>query len=303
MLDFRHIDAFRAVMKASNMVQAAKMVGISQPAISRLIAEMERETELVLFDRTSGRLRPLDAAKQLLEEVDRRYAGLEAIRQYARSLKDQERPPLVFGAVTSFAIGFAARAVKRFSCLENAAKVQIEMASSSLIRDLVSASKCDVALVTAGIDLSTVASKPFAKIDLVLAVPANDPMAKLPLITAAMLRERHLISHRYDDMVSWGLWQLFSEHDLHDRVVAETVYSANLCALVREGVGVGFVHPIAALDFVADGIVLRKFEQSLPIETILIRNHGVMPETVDSFAQELTLTLAEALADIEKLLQ
>jgi DNA-binding transcriptional LysR family regulator len=63
--------------------KAAELIGLSQPGISRLIAELERSTELTLFNRDKGRLDPSEEAQALFEEVKRRYAGLEGLREFA----------------------------------------------------------------------------------------------------------------------------------------------------------------------------------------------------------------------------
>ena len=53
---YRQLEAFRAVMLAGSMTQAAEMLSISQPAVSRLIACLEQDLDFALFRRRRGRL-------------------------------------------------------------------------------------------------------------------------------------------------------------------------------------------------------------------------------------------------------
>jgi DNA-binding transcriptional LysR family regulator len=55
----RQLEAFRATMLASTTSGAAVLLGLLQPAVSRLIGRLGRELRLTLFDRSKGRLVPM----------------------------------------------------------------------------------------------------------------------------------------------------------------------------------------------------------------------------------------------------
>ena len=50
-MNYRQIEAFHAVMITESMTLAGKMLFISQPAVSRLIIELEEEIGFKLFER------------------------------------------------------------------------------------------------------------------------------------------------------------------------------------------------------------------------------------------------------------
>ncbi|POO72177.1 transcriptional regulator, partial [Bacillus subtilis] len=50
-MNFRQLEAFRAVMLTGSMTGAGHAMSISQPAVSRLIHDLEHELKLVLFQR------------------------------------------------------------------------------------------------------------------------------------------------------------------------------------------------------------------------------------------------------------
>lgn len=57
-MDVRQIEAFHAVMTSGTTARAAQVLRISQPAVSKAIASLERAVGFALFDREKGRLVP-----------------------------------------------------------------------------------------------------------------------------------------------------------------------------------------------------------------------------------------------------
>ena len=49
-LRFRQLQAFHAIIQTGTVVGAAEMLGISQPGVSNLISQLERQTGLKLFE-------------------------------------------------------------------------------------------------------------------------------------------------------------------------------------------------------------------------------------------------------------
>src|SRR3546814_2484088 len=76
-MNFRQIEAFRTVIACGTTTRAAEILRISQPAISRLLADLERTTKLKLFDRGKGRIRPTAEGLAFYDEVQRAFIGLE----------------------------------------------------------------------------------------------------------------------------------------------------------------------------------------------------------------------------------
>ena len=63
MLSQRALEAFQAVMTTGSVSAAAGVLAVSQPAVSRLLRDLETRTGLVLFTRLGNRVIPTDAAR------------------------------------------------------------------------------------------------------------------------------------------------------------------------------------------------------------------------------------------------
>ncbi len=84
MRDLTALQSFVAVVDGGSIAQAAAATGYSAPAISRHIAHLERELDLVLFERTARSLRPSVAARVL---ADRARLLLEEAQQFDRDAR------------------------------------------------------------------------------------------------------------------------------------------------------------------------------------------------------------------------
>uniref|UniRef100_UPI0013D36486 LysR family transcriptional regulator n=1 Tax=Klebsiella pneumoniae TaxID=573 RepID=UPI0013D36486 len=62
------------------------LVGRSQPAVTRLIQDLETELTFALFDRSGPRLAPTEKALQFHAEVERSLAGMRNIQSRAEAI-------------------------------------------------------------------------------------------------------------------------------------------------------------------------------------------------------------------------
>ena len=78
--------AFNAVASRGTFAAAAKALKKSQPAISKLVQNLEAELELTLFDRTAYRATLTDAGKLFFERAAQVVADTEALRSLGLAL-------------------------------------------------------------------------------------------------------------------------------------------------------------------------------------------------------------------------
>ncbi|NBO76272.1 MAG: LysR family transcriptional regulator, partial [Betaproteobacteria bacterium] len=72
----RHLEVFHAVMRAGTVSGAARLLHISQPAVSKVLQHAEAQLGLALFERVHGKFHPTPEARRLFAEVDKLHAEL-----------------------------------------------------------------------------------------------------------------------------------------------------------------------------------------------------------------------------------
>src|SRR5262245_59831781 len=87
-LKIRHVQIVLAIADMGNLLRAAQLLNISQPAMSKALAEVEEVVGVRLFDRTPFGTKPtlsgealIQYGRNVLADMDRMHDALCAIRQ------------------------------------------------------------------------------------------------------------------------------------------------------------------------------------------------------------------------------
>ena len=96
-MDFDALRSFLAVAETLSFTTAAGQMGISQPALSNRIQELERELGVSLFQRSTRRVNLTEAGTVFLPEARRLIAEMDNVKsRFETSLRGGQRP-LRFG--------------------------------------------------------------------------------------------------------------------------------------------------------------------------------------------------------------
>jgi DNA-binding transcriptional LysR family regulator len=304
-INIRHVEAFRMLMTMGTVSQAAKLLGMSQPALSQMIQALERDTEITLFERQRGRLIPTRAAKVFFEESERVFVGMDALTNKAASLRDAHgdgRERLAVGCLHALGSGFVLDVIKQFRVSHSATLVSLQLQSSRQIREAVISGQLDFGIVADEAEpLKTVGSL-FSETSAVLALPAKHRLAKQNAISAHDLGGEPFIALNPEDRMRQRFESAMLGKGVNLNIVVETPYSATACGLVQRGIGVSLVNPVTALSYVNQGVVFRRFSPAIPFRTLLIfpPNSPSSP-TTKKFITELRKALASALLKLQSL--
>src|SRR4051794_13727086 len=113
-INLRQIEAFKAVIEHSTVSTAASVLNISQPAMSKLIAHLEADAELRLFERIKGRLAPTEQGMRLYEEIDRIFSGVQQVENAIDAIHRHSQGRLVIGVMPALSGSFVQQVVTAF---------------------------------------------------------------------------------------------------------------------------------------------------------------------------------------------
>ncbi|MBU0970864.1 MAG: LysR family transcriptional regulator [Proteobacteria bacterium] len=284
-MDFRQISAFQAVMIAGTTTLAAERLNISQPAVSRLLIELERSIQLKLFIRKKGgRLQPTPEAEIFFKEVEHSLSGLEKLKQAALDIRNFGTGRIRIACLPALAMGFLPKVIKKFRLEYPNVSVSLQTRSSSTIRHWAGRQQVDFGLATPEGSVPGVQGELFARTPGVCVMPKGHPLAQKKTIEPNDLEGLPFISLALEDKSRFRIDQVFEKASVKRQMLIETQYSATICGLILEGLGVSIMSRFTVHDFEDRGITARPFSPPIHFEyMIYVPRHRPMSALTKTF--------------------
>jgi len=269
-MNIRQIEAFRQIMITGTTARAAEAMYTSQPAISRLLAQLESGLRMRLFEREKSRLRPTPEAKRLLVEVERVFTGMARIRERAEWIRSGAGGSLFVACLPALGFSVMPSIVAKFRTSFPDMAVRLEVHSSSEVRDRVASGRCDLGFAADEIDVAGVVTSPIAVRHAFVAMPKGHPLHKNKRVRLSQLTQYPFIALSQSDTVRRQLDALLGKQGLSLQTAVETGYSLSIASLVKCGVGVGLVNPLALNESDRDGLELRPLVEAISFRTLAV---------------------------------
>jgi DNA-binding transcriptional LysR family regulator len=287
-MNLRQVEVFRVVMTNGTTARAADVLHVSQPAVSKMIQELERSLGFDLFRRIKGRLHPTPEGQLFFREVEQAFVGLSHLRGAAARIRDYGSGELRIACLSALSTNILPRALHAFMSRNKKIAVTFQVRMSSNVRDLVASGQFDLGIVADEIDRTGVEAVEFAQFPVAVAVPEGHPLTALTVVQPENLAGHPFIALAREDTTRRDAEHAFREAGVEMRTVMETPYSTTICAMVAAGIGIGLVDPLTAEPYEGRGLKLLPFAPALYFRTLLIRPPNRLP----------SLILAEFLDDL-----
>lgn len=287
-MKFRQLEAFRALMLWHTVTRAAESLHVTQPAVTRLISDLEESVGFTLFSRVRGRLNPTTEAEALFEEVERSLLGLEQISRAADEIRSHQRGMLRVAAAPALALSFMPRAIALFISQHSGIRVALDNYPSRTVVDLVMEERCDVGFVTMSLKNFSTHGQLLLATRMVCALPEGHHLSSRKVITPTDLAGERFVSYPHAIESRLQIDALFASFGVERNLQVETQVTAGVCALVAAGLGVALVDPITALEYGERGVRFLRFEPAMPDDfSVLTPTHRQSSTLVAAFIEHV----------------
>jgi DNA-binding transcriptional LysR family regulator len=268
----RQVEAFRYVYQTGNMTAAGELMGISQPAISRLIRDLETALGFSLFERARGGLTPTSDANELFREVQRSFLGLDRLHRIAKDLRNRRPGNLRIAATVAISFYLLPLVIQRYRKIWPEVRLSLHSCASPEVLEGVATQQYDIGVSTAPPDPPGVRAMNLPIHYAVCVIPEKHPLAAKEVVSARDLDNEPLLLISDYSVMRQKMMRALEAADINLDIVLEATYSAPVCELVKRDVGIAILEPVTARAYAEAGIVIRPFDLSIPVELKLIHS-------------------------------
>jgi DNA-binding transcriptional LysR family regulator len=278
-LRIRQLEALSSVAEHGSMTRAARDLGVSQPAVSRLLADLSGQLGFRLFDRRGTRLVPTQEARFLLPDIHRLIERLDLIGEVSRNLTDGTAGHLRIACLPGFATSHLPGVLARFLAERPGVTVTLEPDRPERIMAWIVGEQFDCA-ITDGFDGYPAVSVEHVTVRTVCVFPTGHRLAARAVIAPADLHGERLIHTRRDSPFYRDLAEALRGAGADPDGRVETRQFTAACELVSLGLGVAVVSEHDAVGYAHRGLDYRRFVPALPYRLSLVRPEQKTPSLI-----------------------
>jgi len=285
-MELRHFRCFAAAAETLHFARAAEQLGISPPALTKQIQEIERLLDVRLFQRTKRSVHLTSAGEVFREEVVRTLHQAALAEEAARRAGRGEIGRIEIGYIASAAYsGLLQTEVARFRSAYPQVKLNLVEAPMDGLPVMVSNGTMDLAFIRPPVPCpQDVTFMTLIYDDFVAALPEDSPLAQKDTLLAADLATEQFI---LPEQAS-GTMEVARRGRFVPRTIANPGGLVAVITLVSLGQGVAIV-PVSVMQRVhMPGVVYRQIEGKIIPGAIALasRRHEKSP-VVRAFLKQL----------------
>jgi DNA-binding transcriptional LysR family regulator len=271
----RELEVLRAMVEARKTTAAASRLGVSQPAVSRAIQQLEHRLGRPLFRRDGGRLEATSECLLLYREAGQVLDALDRLGRGREAAEEREQVRLI--APPTQAHRFLPPLVAEFRRREPETRLQIEVSITSDVIARVADGDFEIGITDGRSTHQSVAFSPFRRSEAHVVLRADDPLAELPEISPVELAGRQFIALTRRFNVRAALERACRDAGRMLNIVAEVSTAAIAFEMVRNGVGVAVLNPFPLAWRAEPEVAFRPFRPVIPYETCFVYSSATPP--------------------------
>ncbi|WP_174803379.1 LysR family transcriptional regulator [Martelella limonii] len=291
-ISLRLLEIFDAVMRCGSTVEAAEELGISQPAVSSGLRQLETHIGVTLFERLHRRLQPTEEAMTLHEEIKPVFGLVKGFSARARDIRQGVSGRLRIISTPPLGHTVAPLAMQRFLKDREGVSVAYDVRRLEHVIAAVQTGAADIGLALALNDHPAVNVSVIAKTHMVAVLP--EASAPGQTVSAAALSGHRFIGLEIDSRLGQMVRAAFERDGAPYQPRVEVRYCATAAVLVGAGIGAAVIDPFSAAFHAKPDIAVRAFLPPIEITAVMITRKGVpRSRLLHAFISEMKQALAD----------
>lgn len=276
-MNLRQMEVFHAIMRAGSVTGAARLLNVTQPAVSTVLRHCESQLRVKLFERTGGRLHPTPEAHAIYPDIANIFQRVDTVTRMTQDLVGGRVGHITIVATFSAANGPLPAAVARFIRERPAVTVSIQALPSAQVIDRVARREADFGLCYGPAQDPAVEAEVLKASEIACIMPADHPLASRAVVNIEDLVGQDIITYGSHTAIGTPLEAAFHAARLKLNRRIQVNYSIPAFLLAAKGAGIAMVEPMLLQAASMPCLVARPIHPRIEVRTMLVHAVGRPP--------------------------
>jgi len=266
----RHIEIFHAVYNCGSITAAAKMLNVSQPSVSKVLAHAEQQLGFALFDRQKGKIIPTQEAEKLIHHVSDVYANINELRRTSENLRVSDSGQVSVAMIPSIGVQLAPSAIASYVALYPETHFEIETLHLNQMLRALKELRVDVGMAFDPPDTPGISIDRFTTGELVLLSHKSMDFGKQDRLSLDDLEDLDFIELNTRSPLGRLLASQLESRQLKLHSVAKVETHSIAAGLVEYGAGVAIVDEFTARSMQGKNVACWPLEPELQFDVAIL---------------------------------
>ncbi|MEH7238162.1 LysR family transcriptional regulator [Bacillus sp. JJ1562] len=282
-MDFQQLHNYLVLSEVKNVTKAAKMLSLTQSALSKSIARLEEDIGVPLFERNSRGVRLNTYGNIFLEHANRAIQEMTDAQEKIHKMVDPSKGMVSFGFIPSLRPSFVPNLIRLF--LQESPGVRFQLSqgvTGEIIRQL-ETTEVDLVFCSPQDKVENISSISIINEELFLVVPKDHPLSDRKLVDLSEVANDPFVHYHKDLPLSHVIDKFCQEAGFLPKVEIEGSEDEIICGLVAANCGVALIPYTPSIDMTKVSMLrIRKPHCSRVIE-MAWRTNSYMSPAVEQF--------------------
>lgn len=278
-MNLRSLKLFCDVVGRRSFSRAAEENGMTQPAVSQVVQQLEDQLGLRLIDRSKRPLVVTPAGHKYYEGCRRIVQQYHQLEDEVRGLNDAVAGRVRVASIVSVGLAYMKEILQRFKEAYPAATVQLDYQQPDRIYELVSSEEADLGLVSYPKRQRSIELVPWREEPMALVCSPEHPLARQSVIRPGDLSGVEMVGFYQNLQIRREIDRALSAHHVSVRVMFEFDNIEHLKRAIEVNSGVSFLPTPTVANEVARGSLTAKSVEGMqlvrPVGIISRRGHSL----------------------------
>jgi len=253
-MEIRQLRAFVSIAQEKTFTAAAKLVNVTQAAISMQIRQLEDEMSIPLFTRTPRRVILTEAGELLLKRARKILREHDTALLEVAELAGAEHGRLRIGSASAmFATLQLPDILQKLKDKFPNAEVTVVSGTSAVLAEKVCHGEIDAAFVSLPVEAINIQTELLFSDEIVAIAHPKHPLAKQKVISAATLAGEQLILGERGGNTRRLVDDFFLQMGVKPNIIMELSRQSAINLMVEKNMGIGIAGAKAVAEEIKDG--------------------------------------------------